>query len=420
MDTPATRNKRIPQKWPHRVSFGRVKVTIYQRRRADGSQGFEVANYADGKRRLESFPDATAALDRADQLARQLSEGDVLAANLRNEDAAAYTSTLQTLAPYNVSLPAVAATVAACLKLVGDLPNLLAAAKLYASRNRKVERKPVRAVIDELLAVKASRGAAARSLQDLRSRLGRFAETFRKDACDVTTGEIQAWLDGLQLAPQSYTNFRRVVHLAFEFAVARGYALDNPTSGVEVQKVRGGDTEIFTPQEMAKLLDAVSTEFLPCLAIGGFSGLRSAEIERLDWREIDLKRGWITVGSAKSKTGSRRMVSVSPNLAAWLAPHARGEGPVWPGSHEDFYAAQQAAAKAAGIKWKANALRHSYASYRCAQTGDAGKVAGELGNSAAVVHRHYRELVTPDQAAEWFAIRPMPANSNLISIPFAS
>jgi hypothetical protein len=36
------------------------------------------------------------------------------------------------------------------------------------------------------------------------------------------------------------------------------------------------------------------------------------------------------------------------------------------------------------IKWKANGLRHSYASYRFAQTADAGRVAGELGNSAAV------------------------------------
>jgi integrase len=140
----------------------------------------------------------------------------------------------------------------------------------------------------------------------------------------------------------------------------------------------------------------------------------------LDWSEIDLKRGWITVGSAKSKTGSRRMVAIAPNLAAWLAPHARPVGPVWSGSHEQYYGAQQATALAAGIQWKSNALRHSYASYRCAQTGDAGKVAGELGNSAAVVHRHYRELVTPDQAEAWFGIRPVSSNSNVIPMPVAS
>ena len=63
------------------------------------------------------------------------------------------------------------------------------------------------------------------------------------------------------------------------------------------------------------------------------------------------------------------------------------------------------------MRWKTNALRHSYASYRFAQTGDAGRVAGELGNSAAVVHRHYRELVKPADEQRWFAVTPeAPAN----------
>jgi len=38
-------------------------------------------------------------------------------------------------------------------------------------------------------------------------------------------------------------------------------------------------------------------------------------------------------------------------------------------------------------------------------------VAGELANSAAVVYRHYRELVKPADAVKWFAIIPeTPAN----------
>ena len=72
-------------------------------------------------------------------------------------------------------------------------------------------------------------------------------------------------------------------------------------------------------------------------------------------------------------------------------------------------------AKEAGIAWKRNGLRHSYASYRFAQTMDAGRVAGELGNSAVVVHRHYRELVTPKAGEEWFVMKPNGKASNIIS-----
>ena len=59
-----------------------------------------------------------------------------------------------------------------------------------------------------------------------------------------------------------------------------------------------------------------------------------------------------------------------------------------------------------GLGWRQNALRHSYASYRLAEIQDAAKVALELGNSPEKLFKHYRELVTPDAAKEWFSIVP--------------
>jgi integrase len=127
----------------------------------------------------------------------------------------------------------------------------------------------------------------------------------------------------------------------------------------------------------------------------------------LTWADVDLVGRNITVGAKKAKTASRRVVPICDNLAAWLAPYAGKQGPIWPGSHFDFYhGGQQDTAKAAGVEWKSNALRHSYASYRFALTNDAGRVAGECGNSAAVVHRHYRELVKKTAAEAWFAVKP--------------
>ena len=64
------------------------------------------------------------------------------------------------------------------------------------------------------------------------------------------------------------------------------------------------------------------------------------------------------------------------------------------------------AASKAGIAWKHNGLRHSFISYRLADTQDVNRVALEAGNSPAMIFRHYRELVTPEQAATWFSIAP--------------
>jgi len=63
-------------------------------------------------------------------------------------------------------------------------------------------------------------------------------------------------------------------------------------------------------------------------------------------------------------------------------------------------------AAAAKVKWKQNALRHSCASYIFALSQDAGRLAGYLGNSAAVVHKFHRELVKSAEAVKWFAVMP--------------
>ncbi|MHB1309390.1 MAG: tyrosine-type recombinase/integrase [Limisphaerales bacterium] len=65
--------------------------------------------------------------------------------------------------------------------------------------------------------------------------------------------------------------------------------------------------------------------------------MRSAEIERLEWGDIDLAEGHITVGASRAKTAARRLVPIADNLAAWLAPYAGQRGKLWTRSHEDFY-----------------------------------------------------------------------------------
>jgi hypothetical protein len=56
--------------------------------------------------------------------------------------------------------------------------------------------------------------------------------------------------------------------------------------------------------------------------------------------------------------------------------------------------------------WKHNALRHSFISYRVAETQDVAKVSLEAGNSPQMIFQHYRELVTEKSAKEWFSIVP--------------
>lgn len=395
-----------PLGWPRKIKSGRVTVAVYRRKRADGRWQYLVANYSNGRRRLESFADEKEALEAAARLARKLSACEIVAASLTNEQAAEYAAAVQALEPLGLKLLPSVHVLAEAVKIVGGLHDLVSAAKFYATRHRRIERKAVCDAVRELLTVKEARGASARYLQDLRHRLGAFSEAFRKNIGDVSTAEIQTWLDTRKVAPQTYVNFRRVLNALFEFAVSRGWACDNPVVGVERTKVKDREIEIYTVREMSRLLAAAESDVLPCIAIGAFSGLRSAEILRLQWTDIDLSARCIVVGAAQSKTATRRVVPIHDNLVAWLAPYSGRRGKVWVGNEREFYKALERTADAAGVRWKANGLRHSYASYRFALIGDAGRVSGELGNSPGILHKHYRNLVAPGEAEKYFAIVP--------------
>ncbi len=158
--------------------------------------------------------------------------------------------------------------------------------------------------------------------------------------------------------------------------------------------------EIFSPEQMTRLLERAPNQFIPYVAIGGFAGLRSAELERLDWSEVDLASRLIEVKAEKAKSAQRRLVAVSENLAAWLAPHQRQSGLVV-GSESVVRRLRTETCAATGIGWRHNALRHSFASYHYGHYKNAALTAADLGHETpTMVFRHYRELVRPDTAAK--------------------
>ena len=274
-------------------------------------------------------------------------------------------------------------------------------------------------LVVELLNAKLADGVSKDHLDDLRVRLNRFAQTFgAQNAATIETRQIDDWLRDLKLSPQSRNNYRTVFNNLFNFAVSRGYATTNPVERTAKAKVVRGAPEILTCTQAVALLNACEADTLPYVAISLFAGLRAAEMERLDWAEVDLDGGNIEVKSAKSKTGSRRLIPISDNLAAWILPLARRNGAVAPVALRDRLDAAKARA---GFKtWPANAMRHSYASYRLADCHDAARVSLEMGNSPQMIFAHYRELVKPKDTARYWQIRPSTEAGKVIHLASAA
>jgi integrase len=294
------------------------------------------------------------------------------------------------------------------------------AAKFYAAHLKAVTgSRKVKDVVADLLAARSADGMSPRYLGDLRVRLGRFALSFGEEMiAGISAFRIDEWLRGLGVGAVTRNTFRRRLAVLFNFAKRRGYVTENPIADVERAKERETEIEILSVSQVARLLESASSDMLPFWAIGAFAGLRRAEIERLTWSEIDFDADVIEVKASKSKTASRRLVTIQPNLRAWLALYRTRIGRVCPVNlKRKLNDDRERAELRSG--WPQNALRHSFGSYHLAQFNDAAKLALEMGNSPATIFRHYRQLVKPKQAERYWKIAPTVAGKKVVQFATA-
>jgi integrase len=271
---------------------------------------------------------------------------------------------------------------------------------------------------DEVLAAKRKDGMSNAYLSDLEIRLNRFCQDFGDRAiAGITVEELDNWLRNLEGSPKSRANYRANVGVLFSYATKRRMLDHNPILYTARPKLLDAPPEIFTVDELDGLLTTaanVAADVLPVLAIGAFAGLRDAEIKRLDWSEVDQARGHIEVKAAKAKSARRRIVSIQPNLAAWLQPYSQKQGRVVPKGVRRKLGHVRKSAKLA--RWPTNGLRHSYASYRLAAIQDAPRVAAELGHtSPQMLYSTYRELVLSEEAERYWKIKPAAEAANVVA-----
>jgi len=372
---------------------------IHELHYASGKVGWQVACQVKGERIRETFPTKGEAENRAAQIR----------VHVENEGQAAF------------SLPASIRTeaVRAVEKLTPHNATISEAVDHYLQHVLKYRTAPViTEIIEKLLADAAANHRRERTIKDLRHRLTMFAKTYGSSRiAEITREELKDWLQDPTLGARSRINYAVKLSQLWNYAIANGWAENNLVASIPRPDAEDSDPEIFTVEQAAGLLEhAEEYDLLGYIVLGLFAGLRSAEINRLDWKDVKLTERNIIIGTAVAKKRSRRVVEINDTLAAWLPLCAKTKGPVVPlDSNRTLYARLAKLATATGLeKWPDNGLRHSCASYSLALTGDAVRVAYQLGNSADMIHRHYKALVTKADAKRFWELRPAAAAAGKI------
>lgn len=236
----------------------------------------------------------------------------------------------------------------------------------------------------------------------------------------INTPDVQKWINSIPGSAHTRRDAKTVFGQLMNFSRAQGWISANPAEPVTV-KVPVSEPSALTPQQAARLLAACrkhenASLLVPYLAVSLLAGLRPGEVEQLDWKDVNLSTSQIQVRPQTSKGGRSRFVDLIPEALALLTPHRRKGGLIigdqsvssWTNVWKDargragFRFGSGKSAK--GGKWPADVLRHTFATYWLTRNADRNKLADQMGNSVAVINRHYRRAVPKAEGEAFWAI----------------
>jgi integrase len=256
-------------------------------------------------------------------------------------------------------------------------------------------------------------------------RLRRFAKALPGHAvCDLSKQHLDAFIQAMaDASPKARNHHRAGIKQFIQWSVRNDFLPPSnrllEADSMRTEHANNGDIGIYTPTEFRALLETAEGPLKPLIAIGGMCGLRTAELQRLEWEDVWRIEGHIEISQTKSKTRSRRLVPICPALAEWLRPYRHSSGKLWQGSDRCFHKGSADVSDRAKVSRKPNGLRHSFCSFHFVLHANENLTAAQAGNSPAMIHAHYKGLATKAEAEKWFAVAPAQAG-NVISLDTAT
>lgn len=294
-------------------------------------------------------------------------------------------------------------------------------------RGRAVAPLTLRELFDRRLALLSP--AQDRSIGAVRAAARHFCRQLGAETPVEALGAdaIRAALAGFR-APRTYNGYLQQIRTALARAVKDRELDASPADGIRPRRVDWTEPVFLPPDRVERIFrileahpGAVESGVGAHFALGFFAGVRTAEILRARWEDLDLDGRVLRIPRPKGFTKGRRprLVELEPNAVEWLrlwrdwtARHAgAAAGRIVRDAHDirDWKALRLAPE---GLSWgndaAHNAARRTYATMHVAAFRAAAATAINLGHirGTELLDRHYRGLVPRAVASTYWEIRP--------------
>ncbi|PTY07962.1 hypothetical protein DB347_07005 [Opitutaceae bacterium EW11] len=225
---------------------------------------------------------------------------------------------------------------------------------------------------------------------------------------------------------KTVNNRRGILSTFFKFAFQRDWIATNPIEKVPSFRLarRRSSAATLTVAQARELMAFVETHeggaLVPFFALCLFAGIRpcvrAGEISKLQPEHVRLDEGVILIPPEVSKVHEKRVIAIQPNLAAWLRAYPLANAPIVP---KNLQHSRARVAKRFALS--ADVMRHTFISMFIAKYRSLGEAALQAGNSEAVIRKHYLDVKSGAEAAEFFNILPTrAAQAGVPSAPAAA
>ena len=127
----------------------------------------------------------------------------------------------------------------------------------------------------------------------------------RQPMTAITSAHIEgflSWRLKQNVAPNTASVDIKTLSIAFHRAERYGVILKNPVTAVDLPKVVSSEREIFTHEEVAKLLDTVGfkSDWFTLILMGYFTGARLGDCSRMKWANVNFRDHVLTYEQTKT------------------------------------------------------------------------------------------------------------------------
>src|SRR6266536_333285 len=149
---------------------------------------------------------------------------------------------------------------------------------------------------------------------------------------EITPTDIRSWRDALKrkgLSAPTVNHAIKILRMPLKAAHDAGYIDINPNTKNTVRplrdEARNVSKDVFTPKQLAALIDAAPSEdWKGAILCGYYTGLRLRDIADLQWSATNEQSHTITVTTRKTRKDVT--VPIHPQFASWLKKQTRGIG----------------------------------------------------------------------------------------------